>query len=64
MEDPHDHHEPSTHLVKSDWLKVKCLDVEIKCKQSYVVKCSVDHHKCLVDHDSKQTHMGAHVAHM
>ena len=60
MEDLHDNHEPSAHFVKSDWLKVKCLDVEIKCKQSHAVKCSVDRQKCLVDCSSKQTHMGTH----
>ena len=62
MEDPHDHHEPSTCFVKSDWLKVKCPDIKIKCKQIHVVKCSINHHKCLVDHDSKQTHVGTKVA--
>ena len=37
-------------LKKPDWLKVKHLDVGVECKQSHVVKCSVDHEKCLVDH--------------
>ena len=60
MEDLHDNHEPSTHLMKSDWLKVKCPDVEMKCKQSHAVKCSINHQKCLVNRGSKQTHMGTH----
>ena len=64
MGDLHDNHELSTRFVKSDWLKVKCLDVEMKCKQSHAVKCSVNHQKCLVDCGSKQTHVGTHVAHM
>ena len=33
--------------MKSDWLEVKCLDVEMKCKQGHAVKCSVDHQKVL-----------------
>ena len=61
MEDLHDNHEPSTHFVKSYWLKMKCPNVGMKCKQSHVVKCSIDHHKCLVECDSKQTHMGTHM---
>ena len=64
MEDLPDHHEPSTHFMKSDWLKAKCPDVEIKCKQSHAVKCSVDHQECSVNHDSKQTHVGIHEARM
>ena len=62
MEDLHDNHEPSTRCMGSDWLKVKCQDVGVKCKQSHVVKCSVDHHKCLVNQNSKQTYMGTQVA--
>ena len=51
--------------MKSDWLKVKCPDVERKCKQSHAVKCSIDHQKkCLVNRGSKQTHVGTHAAHM
>ena len=64
MKDLHDNHEPSTHFVKSAWLKVKCLDIEMKCKQSHAVKCSFDCQKCLVDRGSKQTHMGTHAVHM
>ena len=62
MEDLHDSHEPSTHFVKSGWLNVKCLGVGMKCKQSNTVKCSIDHQKCLVNHGSKQTHVGTHAA--
>ena len=29
MEDLHDNHELSTHFMKSDWLNMKCLDVEM-----------------------------------
>ena len=58
MEDPSDSHVLSTRFLKSDWLKVKYPDVGMKCKQSHVVKFSVDHQKCLIDHHSKQTHMG------
>ena len=60
MEDLPGSHVLSTHFMKSDWLKVKYPDVGMKCKQSNVVKCSVDHEKCLVNHHSKQTHMGIH----
>ena len=60
MEDLPDSHVLSTHFMKSDWLKVKYPDVGMKCKQSHVVKCSVDHEKCLVNNHSKQTHMGIH----
>ena len=62
MVDLHDSHVLSTHLVKSDWLQMKYPDVGVKYKQSHVMKCSVDHQKCLVDHHPKQTHMGTHVA--
>ena len=62
MEDLHDNHELSTCFVKSDWLKVKYLDVEMKCKQSHAVKCSIDHQKCFVNCDSKQTHVSTHAA--
>ena len=64
MEDLHDDHEPSTGFMKSDWLKTKCPDVGMKCKQSHAMKCFIDCHKCLVDHDSKQTHVGTHVVYM
>ena len=47
LRDQHGSHELSTHFVKSDWLKVKHPDVEMKCKQSHAVKCSVDHQKVL-----------------
>ena len=50
--------------MKSDWLKMKYPDVGMKCKQSHVVKCSINHQKCLVDHHPKQTHVGTHAAHM
>ena len=61
IKDLHDSHELSTYFMESDWLKVKCPDVGMKCKQSYSVKCSTNHQKCLVDHHSKQTHMGTHL---
>ena len=64
MEDLPDSHVLSTCFMKSDWLKMKYPDVRMKCKQGHVVKCSVDHQKCLVDHHSKQTHMGTCTAHM
>ena len=64
MEDLPDCHVLSTCFVRSDWLEMKYLDVGMKCKQSHVVKCSVDHQKCLVDCHSKQTHMGTHTVHM
>ena len=50
MEDLPDSHVLSTLFVKSDWLKVKYLDVGMRCKQSHVVKCSVNLEKCLVNH--------------
>ena len=62
MEDLHYSHEPSTHFMKSDWLKVKCPDVGMKCKQSHAVKYFVDHQKGLVNCSSKQTHVGTHTA--
>ena len=62
MEDLCDNHVLSTHFMKSDWLKMKYLDVGMKCKQGQVVKCSIDCQKCLVDLHSKQTHMGTHAA--
>ena len=34
----------------------------MECKQSHAVKCPVNHQKYLVDHHSKQTHMGTHLA--
>ena len=37
-------------LKKPDWLKVEHPDVGVECKQSHVVKCSIDHEKCFVDH--------------
>ena len=49
-------HEPSTRFMRSDWLKVKCSDVGVKCKQSHVVKCSVNcqkstyWHACVICH--------------
>ena len=55
MEDLPDSHVLSTCFMKSDWLKVKYPDAGMKCKQSHVVKCSVDQQKCLVDHHPKQT---------
>ena len=64
MGDLHYNHELSTCFMKSDWLKVKCPDVGMECKQSYAVKYTVNHQKCLVDHHSKQTHVGTHLAHM
>ena len=64
MEDLPDSHVLSTRFVKSDWLKVKYPDVGMKYKQSHVVKCSVNHQKCLDDHHLKQTHMGIHAAHI
>ena len=54
IEDLHDSHEPSTYLVKSDWLKVKCPDVGMECKQNHAVTCSINHQKCLVDHHSNK----------
>ena len=50
MGDLHDNLKLSTRFMKSDWLNVKCSDFEVKCKQSHVVKCSIDHQKCLVNH--------------
>ena len=64
MEDLPDSHVLSTHFMKSDWLELKYLDVGMKCKQSHVIKCSVDHQKCLVDHHPKQTHMDICAVHM
>ena len=64
MEDLPDSPVLSTHFVKSDWLEMKYPDVGMKCKQSHVVKCSIDHQKCLVDHHPKQSHMGIHAVHM
>ena len=64
IEDLPDSHEPSTHFMKSDWLKMKCPDVGMECKQSHAVKCSINHQKCLVNHHSKQTHISTHLAHM
>ena len=64
MEDLHDNHVLSTHFMKSDWLKMKYPDVGMKCEQGHVLKCSVDHQKCLVDLHSKQIHMGTHAVHM
>ena len=64
MPDLHDSHVLSTHFVKSDWLKMKYPDVGMKCKQGHVVKCYVDHQKCLVDHHSKQTHLVTRAARM
>ena len=64
MEDLPESHVLSTHFVKSDWLKVKYLDVGMKCKQSHVVKCSVYGEECLVNHNSKQTHVCIHTMHM
>ena len=60
MEDHPDSHVLSTCFMRSDWLKMKYLGVGMKCKQSHVVKHSVDHQKCLVNHHSKQTDMGTH----
>ena len=62
MEDLPDSHVLSTRFMKSDWLKMKYPDVGMKCKQGHVVKCFVNHQKCLVNHHSKQTHMGSHTA--
>ena len=64
MEDLPDSHVLSTCFVKFDWLKMKYLNAGMKCKQGHVVKCSVNCQKCLVDHQSKQTHVGTHTAHM
>ena len=64
MADLCDGHVLSTRFVKSDWLKMKYPDVGTKCKQGHVVKCSVNHQKFLVDHHSKQTHIGTYTAHM
>ena len=50
--------------MKSDWLKVKYPNVEMKCKQSHAVKCSVDHQKVLSQSSYKQTHVGTHYVHM
>ena len=50
--------------MKSDRLKMKYLDVGVKYKQSHVVKCPVDHKKCLNDHHLKQTHVGTHMVNM
>ena len=60
MEDFPDSHVLSTGFMKSDRLKMKYPDVGMKCKQSHVVECSVDHQKYLVGHHSKKTHMGTH----
>ena len=62
MEDLPDSHVLSTHFMKSDWLKMKYPAVGMKCKQGHVVQCSVNPQKCLVDHHSKQTHVGTHTA--
>ena len=62
MKDLHDNHVLNTPFMKSDWLKMKYPDVGMKCKQGHAVNCSVDHQKCLVNHHSKQTHMGTHTA--
>ena len=48
--------------MKSDWLKVKCPDVGMKCKQSHAVKCSINCQKCLVNCSSKQMHVDTHAA--
>ena len=64
MEDLHVNHVLSTSFAKSDWLKMKYPDVGMKCKQGHVVKCSVNHQKCLVNLHLKQTHMGTHTSHM
>ena len=47
MEDLPGSHVLSTRFMKSDWLKVKYPDVGMKCKQSHVVKCSVNCEKML-----------------
>ena len=62
MADLHDSHVLSTCFMKFDWLKMKYLVVGVKYKQSYVVKCSVNRQKCLVNLHPKQTHMGTHAA--
>ena len=52
---PHNH-VSSTRVVKlkePDWLQMKCPDVGMKCKQSHVVKHSIDHEKCSVHHHKK-----------
>ena len=64
MEDLPESHVLTTHFMKSDWLKMKYRDAGMKCKQGHMAKCSVNHQKCLVDHHSKQTHMGIHAVHM
>ena len=55
-------HEPSTHFMKSDWLKVKCPDVGMECKQGHAVKCSINHQKVLSQSLHKQTHISTHLA--
>ena len=45
MEGLPDSHVLSTCFMRSDWLKMKYPDVGMKCKQSHVVKCSIDHQK-------------------
>ena len=38
------------NLKKPDWLKEKCPDVGVECKQDHVAKCSIDCEKCFVNH--------------